>query len=87
MENTTVTIPETVQNDLKSLRNTTTDTLARLGTLEADYVNAKGQLLQQLASAREQLYKLVADTAKTGGMDISQGSWSVDEGLTTIRKA
>jgi len=85
-ETTTVTLSETVQGNIRSLRQTTNETLSRLGTLEADYVASKGQLLQQLAQAREQLYKLVADSAKESGVDISQGNWVVDESLTTLRK-
>lgn len=86
VETTTVAIPEAVQGTIKTLRQNSTDTLNRLGALEADYVNTKGQLLQQLAQVREELYKLVAETAKQNGVDVSQGNWSVDETLTTLRK-
>jgi hypothetical protein len=86
MDTTTVAIPETVQGTIKTLRQATNDTISRLGALEADYVNTKGQLLQQLAQAREELYKLVSETAKENGVDVSQGNWTVDENLATLRK-
>jgi hypothetical protein len=72
---------------LRDIDNACAGVLQKLGSIEADYVAAKQQALDELR-ARRNLYKnLMDEAAKKAGLDIDKSRWNLDTRTMTLVRA
>lgn len=80
-------VPPEAAGILRDVDAACSGVLQKLGSLEVEYLTARGQLLDELRSRRAQFKTLLDDTARKGGIDIDGTRWHFDLRTMTLIRA
>lgn len=71
-------VSEPTQASLRAFINAKNEALLSLGTLEAEYVTRKAQIMTDANNATNTLNGLIKSAAREAGVPIEQGNWNLD---------
>lgn len=80
-------IPAETAEELKKIDVACGDVLRRLGGLEADFMNNKQMLFEELAAVRGQFKATLDGAATKAGLDLKKERWALDLNAGTLQKA
>lgn len=80
------TLPASVQEEYRKQDAAVMDATLRLGSLEAEYLAAKNQLVTDLGNKQKARIEVVQKAAKDAGLDLENEVWTLDVKAMTLQK-